>query len=321
MALCTEEADRTAAQIEVMNKLRGSGYPASLIRRQLRRVLVPVAKPKREWLGTAVITYKPGTSEIIRRILNTANIRDRLLANRTRDCVCKIKCNDCIKVYMGQTARELHTRIGEHKRKINRPPRNADEYQALIKDSAIAEHALDCARIWNLDLNLENVEVFRRGLRSTSQRLMAKAVEIVKHPSVNRIEGVELDFLIGAPSALYVCKIKCNDCIKVYMGQTARELHTRIGEHKRKINRPPRNADEYQALIKDSAIAEHALDCARIWNLDLNLENVEVFRRGLRSTSQRLMAEAVEIVKHPSVNRIEGVELVSVWRTALEQSS
>ncbi|GAA54271.1 hypothetical protein CLF_113233, partial [Clonorchis sinensis] len=200
-----EEVDRTAAQIEVINKLRGSGYPASLIRRQLRRVLVPVEKPKREWLGTAVIPYKPGTSETIRRILNTANIRvgfqrgntlrsalvqlkDRLPANRTRDCVYKIKCSDCIKVYIGQTARELHTRIVEHKRKINKPPRNADEYRALLKDSAIAEHALDTGH----KIDLENVEVLRRGLRSTSQRLMAEAVEIAKHPSVNRIEGVEL---------------------------------------------------------------------------------------------------------------------------------
>ncbi|GAA51093.1 hypothetical protein CLF_105576 [Clonorchis sinensis] len=146
-----------------------------------------------------------GTPENIRRISNTANIRvgfqrgntlrpalvqlkDRLPANRTRDYVYKIKCNDCIKVYIGQTARELHTRIGEHKRKINRPPRNADEYRALLKDSAIAEHALDTGH----KIDLENVEVLRRGPRSTSQRLMAEAVEIAKHPSVNRIEGVEL---------------------------------------------------------------------------------------------------------------------------------
>ncbi|GAA50220.1 phospholipid-translocating ATPase [Clonorchis sinensis] len=115
-------------------------------------------------------------------------LKDRLPASRTRDCVYKIKCSDCIKVYMGQTARELHIRIGEHNRKINKPPRNADEYRALLKDSAIAEHALDTGH----KIDLENVEVLRRGLRSTSQRLMAEAVEIAKHPSVNRIEGVEL---------------------------------------------------------------------------------------------------------------------------------
>ncbi|GAA52506.1 hypothetical protein CLF_108188 [Clonorchis sinensis] len=171
-ALCTEEFNRTAARIQIKNKLRGSRNPAGLIRRQLRRVLVPVAKPKREWLGTAVISYK----------------RHRRSFEGTRDCVYKIKCNDCIKVYIGQTARELHTRIGEHKRKINRPPRNADEYRALLKDSAIAEHTLDTGH----KIDLENVEVLGRGMRSTSQRLMAEAVEIAKHPSVNRIEGVEL---------------------------------------------------------------------------------------------------------------------------------
>ncbi|KER22497.1 hypothetical protein T265_09422 [Opisthorchis viverrini] len=36
-----------------------------------------------------------------------------------------------------------HIRIGEHSRKINRPPRNVDKYQALLGDSATAEHALD----------------------------------------------------------------------------------------------------------------------------------------------------------------------------------
>ncbi|KER32553.1 hypothetical protein T265_01427 [Opisthorchis viverrini] len=51
------------------------------------------------------------------------------------------------------------------------------------------------------------------------------------------------------------------------------------------------------------------------------LENVEVLRRGLRSMSHRLIAEAVEITKHPNVNRMQGVELASVWRTVLDRSS
>ncbi|KER24710.1 hypothetical protein T265_07706 [Opisthorchis viverrini] len=176
-ALCTEEVDRTAIKIEVKSKLRGSGYPASLIKRQLRRVLVPVGKPTREWIGTAVIPYKPGTFEVIQIILNTPNIRvafqrgktlrcallqskDRLPANRTRDCVYKYKCNDFTK-----TVRELHIRVGKHSRKIKRPPRNADEYQALLKDSAFAEHALDTGH----KIDLGNVEALRRGLRLTSQ--------------------------------------------------------------------------------------------------------------------------------------------------------
>ncbi|GAA36565.2 hypothetical protein CLF_101310, partial [Clonorchis sinensis] len=45
-----------------------------------------VAKLERERLGTAAIPYKPGTSEIIRRILNTANIRVAFQRGNTALC-------------------------------------------------------------------------------------------------------------------------------------------------------------------------------------------------------------------------------------------
>ncbi|GAA49024.1 hypothetical protein CLF_102391 [Clonorchis sinensis] len=139
------------------------------------------------YLWTVTNPSGRGTSEIIQRILNTVNprvafqrgdtlrstlgqLKDRISVNRTRYCVYKIKCNDCIKVYIGQTSKGIHTRIGQHKRKLNRPPRNADEYRTLLKDSAIAEHALDKRH----KINLENVEVLGRGLLSTSQRLVAE---------------------------------------------------------------------------------------------------------------------------------------------------
>ncbi|KER29233.1 hypothetical protein T265_04081 [Opisthorchis viverrini] len=111
-------------------------------------------------------------------------VRDHHPANRTKDCIYKIKYNGCTKVYIGQTAKELHTRTREHSRKIKRPLRNADEYQALLKDSAIAEHALGMGH---------KIEVLKRELRPTSQRMIAEAVEIAKHSSVNRMEGVELE--------------------------------------------------------------------------------------------------------------------------------
>ncbi|GAA50763.1 hypothetical protein CLF_105016 [Clonorchis sinensis] len=48
-------------------------------------------------------------------------------------------------------------------------------------------------------------------------------------------------------------------------------------------------------------MAVHALDTGRT----IDLDNVEVLRQRLRFTPQRLIAEAVEITKHYSVNRIE----------------
>ncbi|GAA48812.1 hypothetical protein CLF_102066 [Clonorchis sinensis] len=52
----------------------------------------------------------------------------------------------------------------------------------------------------------------------------------------------------------------CNDCTNVYIGQTAGELHNRIGEHKRSTDRPLRNVDEYQLIAEDLAVAGHVLN-------------------------------------------------------------
>ncbi|GAA52949.1 hypothetical protein CLF_109167 [Clonorchis sinensis] len=67
-ALRTEEVGRRAAQLEVEKRLQDSGYPLGLTKRQLRRVLVPTPRSNKEWIGTTVIPYKTGTSEVIRRV-------------------------------------------------------------------------------------------------------------------------------------------------------------------------------------------------------------------------------------------------------------
>ncbi|KER29234.1 hypothetical protein T265_04082 [Opisthorchis viverrini] len=77
---------------------------------------------------------------------------------------------------------------------------------------------------------------------------------------------------------------------EVYMGQTVTELHNRIGGYKRRINKPPRNAEEYQTLINDSAMAVDAFDTGH----RIDLENVEVLRRGLRFRPQWLIAEIAQ---------------------------
>ncbi|KER29648.1 hypothetical protein T265_03757 [Opisthorchis viverrini] len=64
-------------------------------------------------------------------------------------------------------------------------------------------------------------------------------------------------------------------------------------------------------------MAVHASDTGH----RIDLENVEVLRRGLRFTPQRLVTEAVEITTLHNVNRIEGVELASVWKAVLDKPS
>jgi hypothetical protein len=176
------------------------------VKQQLEKVLHPRPRVQKEWAATAVIPYKEGVSEAARRILNNANVRvvfskgqtlrsslvhlkDPLPVDQISNCVYKIKCMDCSAEYIGQTARELHTRITEHKRRINKPVRNERDYQILLKDSAIAGHALDTDH--KIDLN--NVEVIGRGFKSARHRLTAEAIAIVKsNKAVNRMDGTEL---------------------------------------------------------------------------------------------------------------------------------
>ena len=98
---------------------------------------------------TATLPYIRGTSETIARILQTYNIRvahkpintlRRLLTNvKGKDkledrqgAVYKIKCCDCQASYIGETGRNLSTRLTEHKRAT----RNGDV------NNHIAEHHL-----------------------------------------------------------------------------------------------------------------------------------------------------------------------------------
>ena len=92
--------------------------------------------------ATATIPYIRGTSETIQRILQPYNIRvahkpittlRRLLTNvkdkdRPQDrlgAVYKIACSDCDCTYVGETGRNLHTRLTEHKRATkNKDPNN-----------------------------------------------------------------------------------------------------------------------------------------------------------------------------------------------------
>ena len=83
--------------------------------------------------ATVVIPYIRGTSETIQRIFKPYNIRvahkpittlRRLLTNvKDRDdplnrpgAVYKIACNDCDSIYIGETGRNLKTRLKEHQR-------------------------------------------------------------------------------------------------------------------------------------------------------------------------------------------------------------
>ena len=71
---------------------------------------------------------------------NLVNVYQRLSHN-DKPCVYKIPCKDCDKVYVGQTGRNLNTRIVEHKRSV----RYGQENSALFQHMQNVGHVID----WN----------------------------------------------------------------------------------------------------------------------------------------------------------------------------
>ncbi|MGL4482279.1 MAG: hypothetical protein ACRCTW_07100, partial [Lactococcus garvieae] len=103
---------------------------------------------------------------------------------------------------------------------------------------------------------------------------------------------------------------QCQDCDATYIGETSRQLKTRISEHERHTRCPPKNAAQFNKLEKDSAIALHSL----LENHKVSFDDVKILYRNLPSHTERCCAEALAI--HTSkncVNRNDGKWLSPVW--------
>ena len=97
-----------------------------------------------------------GTSETISRILQPysicvahkptttlqhllTNVKDRDKPENRQGAVCKIKCSDCQASYIGETSRNLNTRLTEHKRAT----RNGDASNHMAVHHQLTNHNID----------------------------------------------------------------------------------------------------------------------------------------------------------------------------------
>ena len=104
---------------------------------------------------TATIPYIRGTSETIARILRynirvahkpmftlrrlLANVKDKDEPDDRPGAVYKIKCSDCQATYIGETGRNLTTRLNEHKRATKKGDVNNNMAEHHLKTS----HTID----------------------------------------------------------------------------------------------------------------------------------------------------------------------------------
>ena len=117
------------------------------------------------------------------------HLKDNIDKFKTRNCVYKIACLDCDAEYIGQTARELSSRLAEHRRRATKPPKNKFEYDTLVRNSAIAGHALDTGHT----IDFSDSQIIVSNIVNHKERLYAKAIEIKKSQlAINRVEGIEI---------------------------------------------------------------------------------------------------------------------------------
>ena len=81
------------------------------------------------------VAHKPTTT--LRQLLT--NVKDRDEPNNRQGAVYKIKCSDCQASYIGETGRNLNTRLTEHKRAT----RNGDVNNHIAVHHQLTNHNID----------------------------------------------------------------------------------------------------------------------------------------------------------------------------------
>ena len=103
---------------------------------------------------------------------------------------------------------------------------------------------------------------------------------------------------------MLVYEIPCNDCDFVYIGQTKRNLNTRLREHQRAIR---------QQKPENSAHCEHVMETDHL----IGWSNARILKVET-NYFKRLTAESWFIHSHPKVlNRSDGESLPVIYRSLL----
>ena len=172
--IVTEEEDRNSEKETIRSALQACGYPewsiVNTAKQMAERKKTKDSSKKRKKSddniksrGMVVIPYISGVSEKVARILKKKQVNTAMRPHTTlkgllvhpkdktdpKEGVYCIECNNCDKVYVGETKRALKTRVAEHKKdvqdheKMKAYTRNSrKESMSERHKSAITDHVL-----------------------------------------------------------------------------------------------------------------------------------------------------------------------------------
>jgi len=188
--LITEEKDQKDKIEHVKSAFRTNGYPDWIFRLPKKKEKAVDKDKGTQKRPTAGIPYIRGTSEVLARVFkkhganifhkpfnsirqNLTKVKDKTDKMKKCGVIYHVQCEDCKNDYVGETARQLDTRLKEHLTRTS---------------SAIYEHCKQTGH--KIDPNKTRVLTSEEHLW---KRKVKEAIEIKqRRPSLNRDEGLEL---------------------------------------------------------------------------------------------------------------------------------
>ena len=185
--MTTSEENRT-----INDELKSNGYPSKFLRNtkikdnhgqhltpdNVKYVSAPYVKGASEKIGKLLSSYNIITSKSSNTLKRTfCHLKDMVKKEDTSEIVYEVKCSDCEKVYIGESGRELGTRIKEHQGNINKREINSQIYKHLEESG----HA-------NFDWN--NVKVLGRSSKKDSRLFLESSFTYVNVNSINRCDDM-----------------------------------------------------------------------------------------------------------------------------------
>lgn len=217
--IVTTQEDREKEENHVKQALKMCGYPSwtikktrdSMLNKQQGKVQVNRKEEGNKNRGMVVIPYVQGLTESVSRIMKTHGVttairphktirnelvkpKDQRLLGETAECVYKIPCANCEKVYVGETGRRLGTRLQEHQKEVEMEGLKQSQYTRSTRLASLSEYHKSAVTDHTLQMNhvidwKETKVVDREQDRQTRWIKEAIAIRKEGQMTMNRDEG------------------------------------------------------------------------------------------------------------------------------------
>ena len=180
---------------QIQKTLQANGFPKKFTySKQPKRKTT--TQEKQKYLGYTTIPYVKNVSEKIKRILNDVSIKstfkplrtirhfipqpkDPIQEKETYGVIYQVPCKNCEESYIGQTKRNINTRLKEHRTAVKK---------GRIQKSALSEHVMNKVHL----IDWQNAKIIQQE-SNYKKRLFLESWHINKNPkTMNRKDGSNL---------------------------------------------------------------------------------------------------------------------------------